>query len=269
MALSTLSVFSQENTDPLAEAVIAGTPGRLSLRRKFREFALLLTAIITGTARRAFAVRIGERIASGTLAISGGSGAVGGVINGVTVTATWATSDTVSAGLVVAAINASTNALVQDLVKASNFAATITVGTLTEGSELLVHGVKLRAIRSTASVPDAGTFSLAGTTTNVATALAQAINLDPVLRDCLVASSSTNVVTIRAIEAAPVDLAVQQTQGTGATISGNLAAVDTVNITSLWKGTVGNQVTLAASGTGVTASGARLTGGTLAATQTI
>lgn len=268
MAISTISLFSQENQDPLAEQV-AGTAGNLSLRRKVRDFKQLLRGIITGTDRKPFTVRIGELIASGTLTLSAASGAVGGVINGVTITATAAGGDIASAGLVVAAINASSNALVANLVKAANYAATITCGTFTEGSELNVHGVKLRAVRSAASPPEVGVFSLAGTTTNVATALAAAINAHPVLRDRVIATSAVAVVTVRAIEATPVDLSVSQTQGTGATISGNLAPVAVILLTSLWKGTVGNQVTLAASGTGVTASGTRLAGGTLSTVITI
>lgn len=63
--------------------------------------------------------------ASGTLTISGGSGAVGGTIGGTLVTAAWATSDTVAAGLVAAAINA--NSTVNKLCYATSLAGVVTV----------------------------------------------------------------------------------------------------------------------------------------------
>lgn len=72
--------------------------------------------------------------ASGTLTLATSSGAVGGVINGVTITDTWATSDTVSAALVAAAINASTNALVQNIVTATSALGVVTVGAVQSGS---------------------------------------------------------------------------------------------------------------------------------------
>lgn len=65
--------------------------------------------------------------ASGTLTLSSASGAVGGVINGVTITDTASGGDTASAALVAAAINASTNALVAGIVTASSAAAVVTV----------------------------------------------------------------------------------------------------------------------------------------------
>jgi phage tail sheath gpL-like len=63
--------------------------------------------------------------ASGTLTISSGSGAVGGTIGGTLVTATWATSDTVAAALVAAAINANTT--VNKLCYATSALGVVTV----------------------------------------------------------------------------------------------------------------------------------------------
>src|SRR5687768_7319076 len=56
--------------------------------------------------------------ATGTLTIASGSGSVGGSINGVSVTVTWATSDTATAAALATAINASVNALVSGVVTA-------------------------------------------------------------------------------------------------------------------------------------------------------
>lgn len=65
--------------------------------------------------------------ATGTVTISSGSGSIAAVINGVTISITWATSDTNSAALLAAAINASSNALVQNLVTATSALGVCTV----------------------------------------------------------------------------------------------------------------------------------------------
>jgi phage tail sheath gpL-like len=65
--------------------------------------------------------------ATGTLTLSSASGAVGGTINGVAVTATASGGDTNSAALVAAAINASANALVAGMVYATSAGAVVTV----------------------------------------------------------------------------------------------------------------------------------------------
>lgn len=71
--------------------------------------------------------------ASGTVTLSGASGTVGATINGVSITTTYATSDTVTAAALAAAINASTNALVQYLVAATSAAGVVTVRALQPG----------------------------------------------------------------------------------------------------------------------------------------
>lgn len=65
--------------------------------------------------------------ASGIITISSGSGTMTATINGVAVTAVWATSDNNTAGLLAAAINSSTNALVRGLVTATSSTNTVTV----------------------------------------------------------------------------------------------------------------------------------------------
>lgn len=72
--------------------------------------------------------------ASGTLTLSTASGAVGGTINGVTITATAAGGDTATAALIAAAINASTNALVQYIVTASSSGAVVTITAAKKGA---------------------------------------------------------------------------------------------------------------------------------------
>lgn len=63
--------------------------------------------------------------ATGTLTLSGGSGSVGGTIGGTAVTATWATSDTNSAALIAAAINA--NSTVNKFCSATSSGAVVTI----------------------------------------------------------------------------------------------------------------------------------------------
>lgn len=65
--------------------------------------------------------------ATGTLTLATSSGVVGGTINGVLITVTWATSDTATAAAIAAAINASTNVLVSDRVSATSSGAVVTL----------------------------------------------------------------------------------------------------------------------------------------------
>lgn len=71
--------------------------------------------------------------ASGTVTLSGGSGTITATINGVGVAVTWATSDTATATALAAAINASTNALVQNIVTATSAAGVVTISAIVAG----------------------------------------------------------------------------------------------------------------------------------------
>lgn len=78
-------------------------------------------------------VRDGAVAATGTVTLSGGSGTITATINGVAIAITWATSDTNSASLLAAAINASTNALVQNIVTATSVAGVVTISAVVPG----------------------------------------------------------------------------------------------------------------------------------------
>lgn len=71
--------------------------------------------------------------ASGTVTISSGSGTITATINGVAITATWTTSDTHTGDLLVAAIAASSNALVKGVVTSSNAAGVVTISAAVKG----------------------------------------------------------------------------------------------------------------------------------------
>lgn len=195
--------------------------------------------------------------ASGTLALSSGSGAVGGTINGVTVTDTWATSDTNSAGLIAAAINASTNALVQYFVQASNWAGTVALASVAAGDVVEICGYRFKA--KAGGVLQDGEFDQSGSDTADAASLVTQINKRAGLRDLVFASSSSGTVTLRQWSGASSAGVI--TGSATFTITA-LAATATVLVSSLLPGIAGNAITLAASGTGVTASAARLANGT-------
>lgn len=191
--------------------------------------------------------------AAGLLTLSSGSGAVGGTIGGTLVTATWATSDLVSAGLIAAAINANTT--VNKFVAASSSVATGTV-TISSGSGAITATIGGIAVSVTWATSD----------TSTATALTTAINANSQVP--VIATSSAGVVTVYSrVSGATVGNAVTLTaSGTGATASGATLTGGGTNanvlITALNPGGVGLGITLVASGTGVTATtGASFIGG--------
>lgn len=96
--------------------------------------------------------------ASGTITMAAASGTVGAVINGVTITVTWATSDTASSTALAAAINASGNALVQGIVTAKAVAGVTTITAVTKG--LVGNSVLLTATGT--NVTASGSGRLAG-----------------------------------------------------------------------------------------------------------
>ncbi len=195
------------------------------------------------------------------------SGAVGGVINGVTLTDTWTTSATVSAGLVATAINASTDALVQYLVGATNFKARITLTTVVAGNSVTIAGFRFTGVAGTAaSIPAVdGNFVIkgSGTDTQSATSLAGAINRHTAASKWLFAYNIASVVHVHPKSAAWFTAATSN----GPNFPPNkiisaatpIAATDTTfaagihcGVWSKIPGKLGNAITIAASGGNVT-----------------
>jgi hypothetical protein len=201
------------------------------------------------------------KYAYGTLVLSSGSGAVGGTINGVTVTDTWATNDINSAGLVAVAINASTNALVQYFVTASNIAGTAALASVAAGTKFGFDGIEFTAVANDTARPHQ--FAISGSNTADAAALVTAMVAMPYLNDKYIITSSSGTVTI-AQRSGGATVGTHQKMFASATTFTltQLAATATCYLSALQAGIWGNVLTLVASGTGVTASGARLTGGT-------
>jgi hypothetical protein len=201
------------------------------------------------------------KYAYGTLVLSGGAGAVGGTINGVTITDTYATSDTHSAGLIAAAIDASTNALVQYFVTASNVAGSFALSTVVAGTKIGFDGVEFTAIAGGTAKPHE--FSISGNDAADATALAAAMVACPYLNTkyFIIASSSSVIIAQRSGGSTVGTHQKMRTSAATVTLT-QLVAGATVYISAMQPGIWGNVVTLAASGTGVTAGAARLAGGT-------
>lgn len=193
--------------------------------------------------------------ASATVTISSGSGVVGCYVNGKRISVTWATSDTATGTALKSAINADPDAKRFVLATDSSGVVTLTAvaadasgnditltafGTGTTASAATLGGAVASAASGTLTI-SSGSGSVGGTIggtsvtvtwatsdTASAAALATAIKANSTVNKWVTASSNAGVVTITCLE----------------------------------KTVIGNNITLVASGTGVTASGARLTGGT-------
>jgi len=209
--------------------------------------------------------------ANAGLAISSGSGAVGATLNGVATTATWATSDTVAAGLIAYAIASSTTAKVKGMFLANNLHASITLASVTAGQYVDICGTRFTATNGTPAQIHSGqnafTFDMSGNDAADATALAAAINAAPDLSRYVFAIPVSNVVRLFARQATwstttsawswparsrqPTNI-ITASAATFTLSGSTLVASAYVGIQSVVGGAVGNVHTIAASGTGVT-----------------
>lgn len=124
------SYVSVQFTDPVGGFTLTG--GKREILQKLIAFS---RAVLAG-ARSGSAtvdVRSGLARASGTVTLSTASGTITATINGVAIQVTWATSDANTASLLAAAINASSNALVADLVTASAASNVVTITSVAGG----------------------------------------------------------------------------------------------------------------------------------------
>lgn len=216
--------------------------------------------------------------ASAALAASGAATTVGATINGVSVTATAAGGDTATCALIAAAINASSNALVLGFVRASNLVQSITLASVPAGVVLNLCGFKFTS--TAAATGKVGEFSIAGTDAQDCTALCAAINAHPAASRWLYAVADTAVVRLFARQFSftspnfswptlygtpPNALLVETPQsGSGITLGGSsIAAGAYVGVVANYRGVIGNAITFAATGTGMTsvAANTRLVSG--------
>lgn len=191
-----------------------------------------------------------------------GSGTVGIVVAGVTLTATYATSDTNTAGLIAAVINASTNAKIQYLIGSSTLRTDVTLGTTVAGNVVELAGFRFTGVAATAgTIPDKpGDFAIlgSGTATQNGTSLAGAINQHPQASKYLYALNVLGVVSVFAKVTnatwftgpqAPQNKAVSK----ASTITVSSATFAAGAMYGLWckiPGKIGNNIVVAASGTG-------------------
>lgn len=207
--------------------------------------------------------------ATGTFTSSSGSGTQTAIINGVSVAITWATSDTISAALMAAAISASTNALIAGLVTATSAAGVVTVSALpgkmgnsvtttatgtgfSAGAARLTGGTDGTA--QVTAVAASGTYTIATASgTITATINGQAISV-----------TATGVDADDAVALAAAILTSEKVGVRGVVVATSAAGVVTVTASRTGTGDTagtGNGITTTATGTGITADQVALTGG--------
>jgi len=208
-----------------------------------------------------------DLVAANTCGISAsGSGAVGIVIAGVTLTDTWATSDTISAGLVAAAINASTNAKTQYLIGSTNLKSTLSLATVLAGTIITVAGFRFLAIAGTTESGKDGDFVIGGSDTADAASLALAINRHPYANKYLFAIPAVGDCHVfpkaaawwTATTAGTPNFPANRVQASAATVtvgSATFAASAYYGVYCKVPGKIGNNIVVAASGTGQTIIG--------------
>lgn len=217
----------------------------------------------------------------GALLLATASGTVGGIVNGVTLTATAAGGDIPSAALIATAINASTDPLALGFVTSNNLGATLTLTSVLAGATVDIAGTRFTARSGTGpnlnvSGSAQGFFDMSGTDTADALSLATAINQCPGASRFVSALAVANVVHLMArrftfaagVFSWPTSPGVPAnsviSQATTIVASGPaFVASNKVHINACVPGVQGNAVTVALSGTGVTVLGtqARLVGG--------
>lgn len=133
---------------------------RLTLRNIIRLFAAVLNGQRAGGGNLQVITEDAAVAAAGTLTISGGSGAVGGTINGTLVTVTWATSDTLSAAALAVAINAAA------AIVSGHVTATSALGVVTLTAKPGVTGNAITLAASGTGVTASGTRLTGGTATS-------------------------------------------------------------------------------------------------------
>jgi hypothetical protein len=196
-----------------------------------------------------------------TVTFASSSGTVGVVVNGVAgLTVTWGTSDVASMTALVAAFNASTNALIQYLAMMTNTRAQVTLASVLAGQWFSIGQYRFVAKSGTVNAQP-GEFDISGNDTADAAALCAAINTHPEASKYFVASNAAGVVSIwrLATPATGGSLIYGSASTFGSLVQFAAAAVGVV--VALKKGIPGNCQTIAATGTNVSVGAARLTGG--------
>jgi hypothetical protein len=229
----------------------------LTKRGKLRRYLESVRAAVIGTSGATF--HRDTLAAYGLVTVASDStGTLRTTINGVNVDVTSGEEEVADAALIVAAINASTTALVQYVVEADQRNASVALTSCAVGTYFDICGVRFTAVAKAAS--RLNQFEVSGSDTADGDALAAAINAHPELQDIVVAANSSGTVTIYSRRASTSTLSLRAS-GSGEVVV-DFAATAVVCVSAIRKGLPGNWVTLAVTGTGITAGAARLAGGT-------
>ena len=212
--------------------------------------------------------------ASGTLTISSGSGATSAIINGITVTVTWASSDSNTGDLLVAAIKANTN--INNRVTASNSSGTVTISAKSVGTwgntvTLDGAGTGVTITNTTAGHLAGGADATSGYAEVTQTQASQTDTISGsdsgtytvVINGSTVTATGTSNDTTTAAAIATAILA-----STAVGVAGRVTATSALGVVtvtalpnSVYDGTAGNSVTFTVTGTGATAGNTTLLGG--------
>lgn len=191
------------------------------------------------------------------------SGTVGITIAGVANTAATGASDTITAGLIAAAINANTNAKIQYLIGATNLKSSLTFSTVLAGTVINLGGYRFTAVAGTAAAiqNNPGDFVISGTDTQDAASFCGAVNQHPYASKYFFALNVAGVCHVfpkaaawwTSATAGTVNFPQNFVTASATTVtvgSATFAASDYYGVWCKIPGKLGNNIVVAASGTG-------------------
>lgn len=274
------SVVTKEGSTSTGQITKVGRP---LLRKVIRHLEGLLGGVTDGSHILIQTDGAQPVAANATITIASGSNAADTVtINGTAITAVNGTpvnnqydmsgNATAECTSLAAAINASTTALISKHCEASNWAGSVALSSCPAGTVITIAGYQFVAKSGTISlgVGHEGDFDISGNDSADGDALVAAINAHPVLSHKVFASNSAGTVTIRQKRGTSA-LGIITCVPLGSQTVTQFAATNVVLVSAIAEDQTGNAITLAEStgGVRIAVSGARLTGGTGAASGTL
>lgn len=199
------------------------------------------------------------RCALGIISFGSASGVVGATINGVSITVTAAGGDPATAILLRDAINASSNALVNKLVRATCYIGNVQCVGAVAGDWVSIANWRFEAVSGAPQTE--GQFQIGANNNATASNLFYAIESHSGACDLFRPTLATNNVGISWIseDAPPTSPNILSSSQAVRLIPTQIANYNYTNIYSVWPGAIGNCITLAATGTGCAdLTGARL-----------
>lgn len=245
-----------------------------NLMLMFQRFKAGAPSLTTGGVPNTTSVRcdVNPVAPSGTFTISSGSGTITAIINGISIAVTWGTSDTATATALAAAINASTNALVSGLVSATSAAGVVTVTGIGSALSKAGNAITTSATGTGHTAQQARLTGGTDGTAQVTAVKASGTYTVSTASGTITATINGQAISVTATGTDATDAAALATAILASTAVGvrgvvtATSAAGVVTVTALQAGTgntahTGNQITTTATGTGLTADQAALTGG--------